>query len=84
MKTAKSMFKKLGYKRYIDNRKYWGSISYYKNLKNKTLCINFNDNEKTFSKFKCGLAVYLQNEEDLNITMKEHEAIKKQLEELGW
>jgi hypothetical protein len=83
MDDIKIMFKELGYKRCRDYRKY-GFISYYKNLKNKKLCINFNTNKKTFSKFKCGLAIYLQDEEDLDISMEEFEAIKKQIEELGW
>lgn len=83
IKDVKSMFKKLGYKRCTDIRQY-GRISYFKDLKNKTLCIDFNTYKKTFAKFKCGLAVDFQDEEDLNITMKEYDAIRKQMEELGW
>ncbi len=71
---AKGMFKKLGYKynyyKDIDGNEI---ISYWKNIDGENFEIEFNLTLKIFR-------VYWNH----NITLKELQAINKQVEELGW
>lgn len=78
---AKEMFEKLGYRHVIDTNH---SIAYYKEYKDRTICIDFEKRTKRFSKFKCGLLVEYQEKKDLQITLRELKAIKQQIKELNW
>lgn len=78
---SKDMFEKLGYKFFCDTSHY---ISYHKEYKDKTICIDFDKQIKRFCKFKCGLAIFYQEKRDLQITLRELKAINQQIKELGW
>lgn len=71
--TAKEMFKKLGY----EYKNYSGYISYQKKVNNTTYFISFDNREKDICKHQV-------SERFLSITLKELQAINKQIEELGW
>lgn len=79
--TAKEMFKKLGYKEKFDNLRY---LVYEKVYKERIVAIHFDKKYKKVSKFKIGLSIYYQERRDVEISLKELQAINKQVEELGW
>lgn len=70
---AKEMFKKLGY----EYKNYAGYISYEKEINNTTHFISFDNKNHTVTKHQI-------SDRYLSITMKELQAINKQVEELGW
>ena len=75
MKSAKEMFKKLGY------RKSRYENTYYKTYKNgKEVFISFD--KKKIKKCKCGYGVEIVDDIDITITLSELKAINKQVEEL--
>ena len=77
--TAKEMFKKLGYEKFLL------PYDYHKEYKNgREVFISFDIKKKTITKGKCGYRIEPMELEDITITKRELQAINKQVEELGW
>ena len=76
---AKEMFEKLGYEDFC------GTLNYIKEYKDgREIFIDFDIKRKKISKGRCGFAIYKMDSRDIEITLKELQAINKQVEELGW
>lgn len=81
MKSAKEQFEELGYKEIFNNTI---TVTYKKIYKDRTIVICFYKKHKKIAKFRAGLCLFLQEEKDVAINLKELQAINKQVEELGW
>lgn len=78
--SAREMFEKLGYKKFQ-----YGTYNYIKHYKSgRELFICFDTRRKKVSKGKCGFGIYPMTKKDIEITMRELQAINQQVKELKW